>query len=268
VSNGASDLPQILREYTTSADQLRLGRRESDVEHSARWDATFHASLPLDIMQRLAHSRPTDLKLADIADLSNEQADPRRWGHGTFEYIEISDVDTRTSAVYSKTIPCAEAPSRARKVVHAGDVLVSTVRPERRAVGAVRVDQDGAICTTGFAVLRPKGVNALTLAYLLKTDFVNAQLRRCNMGIAYPAIDERSLLDVVIPVGFEDIAAIDEHARAIVDLEERLRLLRDDFRATVESAASENGDPSQPTSAPTPPLSNRPTPRRERTTSS
>ncbi len=61
-----------------------------------------------------------------------------------------------TNMITAKSIPCDEAPSRARKLVAAGDVLISTVRPERKAIGVVPADLDGAVCSTGIAVLRPK----------------------------------------------------------------------------------------------------------------
>lgn len=208
----------------------------SHVEESGRWDANYHASLSAEIEQRINHPSASDIFVSDVAELSAERTDPRRWGTGTFEYIEISDVDAQTCMVHPKSVPCSEAPSRARKLVHAGDVLFSTVRPERRTVGVVREDQDGAVCTTGFAVLRPQKIDPMTLAYLLKSDFVIAQVLRCNIGIAYPAIDESCLLDVLIPVRQEDLALLNTHAEAILSLEKQIHSMREDFSKAVGQA--------------------------------
>ncbi len=56
----------------------------------------------------------------------------------TFGYIDLSSVDQVLKEVLSVSqVVCAEAPSRARQLVQAGDVLVSTVRPNLNGVAHV-----------------------------------------------------------------------------------------------------------------------------------
>lgn len=228
-----SDLPLILRRFAHMDEDPEYGRWVDGVTGCDRWDATYHASLPIGIERRLKQPKPTDLFVQDVADLSADKEDPRRWGSDTFEYIEISDVDPRTCMVHTKSIPCDEAPSRARKLVRTGDVLVSTVRPERRTVGVVREDQDGAICTTGFAVLRPRAIHPLILAYLLKSDVATAQILRQNIGIAYPAIEEQCLLSILLPVGKDDLTSFEVRARIVLSLEQEFQALRREFAQDV-----------------------------------
>ena len=95
------------------------------------------------------------LRLSDVADVVNDRCDPRRLGDDSFRYIEISDVVARDCTVFAKEVATSDAPSRARKLVRAGDVLLSMVRPDRKTVGAVPSHLDGAVCSTGLAVIRP-----------------------------------------------------------------------------------------------------------------
>ena len=120
----------------------------------------------------------------------------------------------------------------------AGDVLVSTVRPERGTVGIVGPHQDGSVCTTGLAVLRPTNIDSLTLAYLLKTEFVIAQLMRNNVGIAYPAIDESCLSSVLLPARQEDLPKLQQQAAEISRCEGQLHNLRKHFKESIESAGA------------------------------
>jgi hypothetical protein len=138
--------------------------------------------------------------------------------------------------VYANCVEITATPSRARKLVKAGDVLVSTVRPERGIVGIVGPHQDGSICTTGLAVLRPTGIDSLTLALLLKTEFVIAQLLRNNVGIAYPAINESCLLDVLLPIRSTDIQRLATQAKQIGDAEGFLHNLRSAFKEAIADA--------------------------------
>lgn len=244
IANGSSDLPGILEEYSVSQSSSTHTRRVFGVEESGRWDAIYHASLPLEIEKRLSNPSMLDLFVSDVAELSSERTDPRRWGAGCFSYIEISDVDPQTFAVHPKTVECSDAPSRARKLVHAGDILFSTVRPERRTIGVVAEDQEGAVCTTGFAVLRPKGIHPLVLAHLLKTDFVTAQVMRNNVGIAYPAIEEACLLGILLPISRQDLSSIEPNAEALVVLEsktnEMRRTLANEVTRAVNTWVEEN----------------------------
>ena len=74
-----------------------------------------------------------------------------------FFYIDLSAVDKEEKHVIreaAKWLTWAEAPSRARQIVQANDILVSTVRPNLNGVAQLGVDHDGAIASTGFCVLR------------------------------------------------------------------------------------------------------------------
>jgi type I restriction enzyme S subunit len=238
VPTGNNQLPAILREFLDPTIEPKHGRRVADVERQSRWDANYHGSLSSEIEQRLSGAEQGGLRVKEVADLVSDRINPKRLGE-TFEYIEISDVDVDTCMVRTKTVASAEAASRARRRVRAGDVLVSTVRPDRRVVGVVRDAQDGAICTTGFAVLRPKAIEPMALAYLLKTDFVTAQIMRNNIGIAYPAIEESCLPDVLLPISREKAMALQDTGSSLFALERAVEEKRKGFREEIERSVAD-----------------------------
>ena len=239
IVQGEGDLPRILDEIIAPVAQSTSVRWLEDADILERWDAQHHASLSAEVELRIGRKAKGDLCVSDIAELVDERADPRRWGAKQFNYIEISDIDTQTCVVYSNSIDASATPSRARKLVKEGDVLVSTVRPERGAVGVVGTHQDGSVCTTGLAVLRPTGIDSLTLAYLLKTEFVVTQLMRNNVGIAYPAINESCLPGVLLPVQKGDLPKLEKLAREIATAEEQLHRFRGEFNKSICEVGSE-----------------------------
>src|SRR5436309_15877220 len=96
---------------------------------------------------------PTN-KLGELV-LPTEQRDPRDKPTERFSYVDIAGVDNEAKKITAtKTIVGADAPSRARKVIRRGDVIVSTVRPNLNAVALVPDVLDNQICSTGFSVLR------------------------------------------------------------------------------------------------------------------
>ena len=235
VFSGEGDLPRILEERANTDGTNVYSRFVKEVEEKERWDANYHATLPLQMESILINPSDDHVFLSDVAELSSERSDPRRWGKDTFLYIEISDVNAEICKATAKQLKCSEAPSRARKVVHAGDILFSTVRPERRTVARVTKEQEGAICTTGFAVLRPKCIDSLVLAQLLRTDFVCMQVLKNNIGIAYPAIDESCLPSILLPVTYKDLNKFEAQAEAIAQAESKLDALRSEFQEDIQT---------------------------------
>lgn len=224
VSSGQNELVKILPEACREREPS-IGQLLIVPPRATRWDATFHAGLSTAIAERIQQSSNIDLFVKNVATLIGDRVDPRRSDASSpFQYIEISNVDSKTLQVTSKTIRCGEAPSRARKLVRSGDVLVSTVRPERKTIGVVPAELDSAVCSTGFAVLRCQGIDPIILARLLQSRFASNQILRNNIGIAYPSIPEECLLDVLLPISRHNLESLRKNAIDLRDL--RLRLTR------------------------------------------
>lgn len=228
VHHARSDLAELLAAFKGARDNC-FTRWVALSSETKRWDAGFHAT-PEPIIQTIAHGG-SHLQVSDVAELIDVRQDPRRRKEADFAYIEISDIDGRTGLVGHKRLPVNDAPSRARKIVREGDVLVSTVRPERGTVGVVPYDLDGAVCSTGFAVLRCReGMHPLALAWLLKGEAVRRQMVKHNIGIAYPAIAEETCLSLVLPVSHDDLDDLNQSATQLAQTQAafeaaRLRML-------------------------------------------
>jgi len=140
-------------------------------------------------------------ELGKVATFSHETRDPSRKPEDSFLYIDISSIDIGTGEIRKVTeLIGADAPSRARQVVHSGDVIVSTVRPSRGAIAVVPPAMDNFICSTGFAILRPK--ESTTLEFLhtaLRLNTTLEQFDRRSAGSSYPAILEKDIKATLIP---------------------------------------------------------------------
>lgn len=99
-------------------------------------------------------------------------------------------------------MPIGEAPSRAKMIVHGGDIIVSTTRPHRGAIAQIRNEHDGDIASTGFAVLRDIKQDCLP-AFLLEaisTSLVLRQFLQRSSGGNYPAITPDEIDKTLIPL--------------------------------------------------------------------
>ncbi|MGN6364500.1 restriction endonuclease subunit S [Asticcacaulis taihuensis] len=153
-----------------------------------------------------------------------------------FAYIDLSSVDNLTKTITgNQSVVGSNAPSRARQRVNAGDILVSTVRPNLNGVARVPDNLDGATASTGFCVLRPKATK-LDASYLFhwvqSSAFVDDMVRKAT-GASYPAVSDKIITQSEIP-----LPPLDEQKRiaTILDQADALRRLRQ--RASTASTPS------------------------------
>jgi type I restriction enzyme S subunit len=120
-----------------------------------------------------------------------------------FTYIDIASVDAELKRIVApKRVRGVDAPSRARQLVRAGDVLVSTVRPNLNAVAHVPAELDGATASTGFCVLRAKqrNLNDRYLYHWVRSPGFVRSMVRLATGASYPAVSDRIVRESALPL--------------------------------------------------------------------
>lgn len=122
-----------------------------------------------------------------------------------FSYAEISDVSVGQPVRWQEPSPFGSLPSRARRVVRDGDVIISTVRTYLRAVAHVVDAPATAVVSTGFAVFRPARIDARFLGYALEeTHFVD-RVVAASVGVSYPAVNASDIARLPISAPSPDI---------------------------------------------------------------
>lgn len=117
------------------------------------------------------------------------------------DYVEISGVSLSRGVEEIKRMPFGYAPSRARRRVCDGDILISTVRTYLRAIANVQAASPDMIASTGFCVVRAhKGVDSGFLGWAAKAEpFVSEVVAR-SVGVSYPAINASELVTIFVPL--------------------------------------------------------------------
>lgn len=142
-------------------------------------------------------------RLAEVTIASTGTHNPTAQPEAEFTYVDVAAVDNYRKVIAgAKVMRGADAPSRARKVLRSGDVIVSTVRPNLNAVALVTENLDGQIGSTGFCVLRAKRDCVLPeyLFYFSRSKAFVDGLVGLVSGALYPAVTDRQVLDQVLPI--------------------------------------------------------------------
>ena len=129
-------------------------------------------------------------RLAELVDIDTKSLGKNTSEDYKFQYISLSDVST---GKISKTLEhhvFSSAPSRARRVVTEGDLLLATVRPNLKGFAKARKEHDGFIASTGFAVLSAKkNVSNDYVYHYLFSHHLTGQINALVVGSNYPAIN-------------------------------------------------------------------------------
>ena len=143
------------------------------------------------------------VELEEVVEINRKSIDPAKEApDDTFIYIDIDSVESGTGKIRNpKRILGKDAPSRARRVVHENDVIMSTVRPYLKSFAIVSKEYDGQLCSTGFAVLTCMD-NLLPhfLLYVLFSDNVITQCNRMMIGGQYPALNQSHVSRIKISI--------------------------------------------------------------------
>ena len=163
--------------------------------------------------------------IGEVCQINPQNVDPKELYPGSyFNYIDISCVENDSGRFLGASkVETVDAPSRARRLVTHGDVLISTVRPNLRAFTVLTNLPDRAIASTGFAVLRSDTQQLLPefLIYLIRDGNSVAQMVSMMGRGSYPSINQRDVASVQIPLPplevQQDIVAEIEGYQKVID---------------------------------------------------
>lgn len=117
------------------------------------------------------------------------------------QYIDIGNVTFMGMINEPEKMLFNTAPSRARRIVKAGDTIISTVRTYLKAIAFIETADDNLIASTGFAVLTPNNtVTPKYLKYLLSSFYFISKVSYWSIGVNYPGINNDRLKSIKIPI--------------------------------------------------------------------
>lgn len=183
--------------------------------------------------------------------------DPSKLDCKEFLYVDIDSIDNRQFTIKRpKMINVSEAPSRARRAICKGDVIISMVRPYLMNVAKVLSDDPALVASTAFYVCRKNEVvNTDYLYYYLLTPFVTNELNIRAKGHNAPSVRNKEFLELKIPVPPAEeqgriakkiaklLDALNEEMHITTEVEERLSFVKQGILNKAFRGALGTGEP-------------------------
>jgi type I restriction enzyme S subunit len=189
------------------------------------------------------------LRLKNVATVNDETIGEETDDNFILKYIDIGNVNSNGQIEALQEMLFKNAPSRARRIVRNGDVIISTVRTYLKAITLIASEDKNLIASTGFAVLRAKSdIIPEFLNNVLHTSYFINSVTSNSYGVSYPAITATSLarLKISIPPTIEEQKRIVEHIKtetktldiAISKAEREIELIKEYREAMIAEAVT------------------------------
>ena len=182
-----------------------------------------------------------------------ETVNPLQKPNAEFDYIDVSSVSNLTFQIEeTQRLTGKDAPSRARRLVKANDVIFATVRPTLQRIAIVPDSLNDQVCSTGYLVLRPKSeIDHRFLFYSLFTQQFMGQMESLQKGASYPAVTDgevrsQLLSFPLLPEQRRIVGILDEAfagiATAKANTEKNLQNARALFESHLQAVFTQRGE--------------------------
>lgn len=218
---------------------LTFVKNFSDTQEAERIDAEYFQPKYDEIVTAIkTYPGGSDL-LENLVKLKDKNFNPV--DKAEYKYIELSNIAGNGEITDCMLEVGQDLPSRARRKVATGDVIVSSIEGSLSSIALIEKEYDQALCSTGFYVVNSKFFNSETLLVLLKSMAGQLQLKKGCSGTILTAINKDEFARVILPKVNETVQAqIKQKITESFDLRRQSKRLLEYAKRAVEIAIKQN----------------------------
>lgn len=169
----------------------------SDVKDANRFDAEYFQPKYDEVIKSIKNYFNGYDKLKNMVKIKDINFIPK--SKEEYKYIELANI-AKSGEINDCTVDFGEnLPTRARRIVSTGDVVVSSIEGSLDSVALITSDNNNTLCSTGFYVINSNSINSETLFCLMKSEFIQMQLKRGCSGTILTAINKDEFENIILP---------------------------------------------------------------------
>lgn len=177
--------------------ELAFVKNFSAIQEAERFDAEYFQPKYEEIVEAINKYKGGFDELGNLVKIKDKNFTPK--DNEQYKYIELANISSNGEINgYTENFG-NELPSRARRKVQKGDLIVSTIEGSLESIALITEDWKNALCSTGFFAVNSDKINSETLLVLLKTKAGQLQLKKGCKGTILTAIGKDELSKIVLP---------------------------------------------------------------------
>lgn len=226
-----------LKNWQPNNTPINIKQLKESFLASGRLDAEYYLPKYEDYATLIKKYKGGADSLGKVCTLNEKNFNPIE--NHEYKYIELSNIGNSGEITGCTTSIGAELPSRARRLVRANDVIVSSIEGSLQSVALVTDEYDKAICSTGFYVVKSETINPETLLVLFKSEPMQNLLKQGCSGTILTAIGRNELQNIVMPkIRNEVQIEIATYVKKSISLRNEAKQLLESAKLKVEDVIS------------------------------
>jgi len=219
--------------------QLTFIKNYSDTEQAGRIDAEYYQPKYDEIIEAIkSYSGGWDT-LGNLVPLKDKNYTPKSTKE--YKYIELSNIAGNGEITGCMSEFGNELPSRARRIVASGDVIVSSIEGSLSSIALVGKEYNNALCSTGFYVINSSLFNSETLLVLMKSIAGQMLLKKGCNGTILTAINKDEFRKIIFPeIAEQKQLEIQQKVTESFNLRKQSKHLLETAKKAVEMAIEED----------------------------
>lgn len=219
--------------------QLTFIKNYSDTLQAERIDAEYFQPKYDEIINAIKTYKGGWDTLASLVTLKNGNFTPN--DAKTYQYIELANIAGNGEITDCTTDEGQNLPTRARRKVNTGDVIVSSIEGSLSSIALINDEYNNALCSTGFHIISSEVINSETLLVLLKSVAGQLQLKKGCSGTILTAINQDEFSKIVLPkISQAKQQEIQQKVTESFELRKQSKRLLENAKRAVEIAIEED----------------------------
>lgn len=177
--------------------ELAFVKNFSATLKAERFDAEYFQPKYEEIVEAVKKYKNGFDELGNLVKIKDKNFTPKE--NEQYKYIELANISSNGEINGHEENFGNELPSRARRKVQKGDVIISTIEGSLESTALITEDWTNALCSTGFFAVNSDKINSETLFVLLKTKVGQMQLKKGCKGTILTAIGKDEFSKIVLP---------------------------------------------------------------------
>lgn len=220
-----------LKDFEPSSEAVNIKSFKESFGTSGRLDAEYYQKKYEEYTKLIKNYKHGFRLIKNLCNLKDNNFNPDKIKE--YQYIELSDIGNAGNIMSCTLAKGEELPSRARRLVQANDVIISSIEGSLNSCALVTNNYTDALCSTGFYVINSDKINSETLLVLFKTEVMQNILKQNCSGTILTAINKSEFQNIPIPI---IDYAIQQEIATLVEESFRLKQESDELLETAKRA--------------------------------
>lgn len=229
-----------MQDFVANPDAYNIKTLKESFLESGRIDAEYYLHKYEDYANAVSVYSGGVALLSEVCTIQDGNYTPQ--AKQAYRYIELANIGKSGDITGCLCQKGEDLPTRARRLVRTGDVIVSSIEGSLGSCALVTEDYDHALCSTGFYVVRSFRINSETLLTLFKSEPIQQLLKKGCSGTILTGIGKQEFEQIPIPLIRPEVQEkIAQHIQRSFALRKKASQLLEEAKLSVERAIEMGG---------------------------